>query len=345
MSRSRPDARADADRSHEPLILLKENRPAQAALWRMLSNGRPRSAWLALLYGPSGTGKSHLVRHLVREARRQKPPLRALCVTVADFVGEFDDACLHGRQADFEAKYIDTDLLVLEDLGAIRGRLGAQRTLIVLFDELKRAGARIVVTSSSLPGQIKRLQPRLANRLRGGVCIPLEPLDQSSRLAFARHMAACRQIPVSSEAIEILAREGPSTARELLAALVSLDLGTRTGDREPDAKRVRAHLNSSRPGGPCTLSEVAKAVARFYRVPLAALRASSRRRQASVPRQVAMFLARELSSRPAAAIARYFGRKSHTTVVHACRRTRTLLVKDATLARDVEQLRRQLRPG
>jgi chromosomal replication initiator protein len=209
---------------------------------------------------------------------------------------------------------------------------------------LRRAGGRVVVTCSCLPGELKETLPRLASRLHGGICVAMELLTEPSRLSIAKHLAASRQIPLSSQAAEILAKEGPATPREILAALINLDLESRRNGRTPDASLVRAQLKSSCPGADRSLARIAKAVAKEFGVPSSELRSTARLKSSVLPRQIAMLLARELSGRPSGKIAAYFGRKNHTTVVHACRRCRALIAADPGLSRDVERIRRSLRP-
>lgn len=297
------------------------------------------------LYGPSGVGKSYLAGRFLREARRQAPRLRVIHQTASEFSAAFDDSALRQEQAEFQEQHASAEIFILEDLAALQGRFAAQQMLVAILDELKRSGARFVVTCSSLPGKLSRILPRLASRLRAGVCVPIEPLDEPSRLSFARHLAACRQIPLSAEAIQILAKEGPPTPRELRAALLNFDMQARHNGEALRAPELRAQLRAARVSDEHALSRIAKAVAKAFHVPIADLRSTSRHRKSAVPRQVAMLLGRELSGQPAMAIARFFGRKNHTTVVHACRRTRTLIADDPELARLVECLRRGLRQG
>jgi chromosomal replication initiator protein len=342
-------AREPADRSTsgaaEPLVVVKENRFAHAAVSRLAQAHAGDPVGLVYLYGPSGVGKSHFVRHFVREVRRQIPRLHLITETASEFVANLSVAFSRDGQAEFATEHSAIDLLVLEDLAAIQGRPAAQRMLVLILDDLKRSGGRVIVTCTSLPGQLKSVMPRLASRLRGGLCVPLELLDEASRLAFAKHLAASRQIPLSSQAAEVLARKGPATPREILAALVNLDLGSRHNGRNSDASLVEAQLNAGKAPQDRSLSRIAKAVAEFYGVPLGQLRSAARLKRTVLARQVAMLLARELSGQSAATIARFFGRKNHTTVVHACRRTRALVAADPSLASDVERLRRALRRG
>lgn len=327
----------------EPLVLCEENRMAHAAIGRLVNATDADPLWLVVLSGPSGIGKSHLVRYFLREARRRTPRLRLRAGTASSFVADLSEARLRQEQAEFHAEYSAADVLVLEDLSAIEGRTAAQRLLVVLLDGLKRSGGRALVTCSSLPGQLKRILPRLSNRLHGGLCVSLDLLGETGRRSFAKQLAASRQIPLSAEAADVLSREGPSTPRALLAALVNLEMASSCNRRDSDATLVRAQLGSAKSPIDRSLPRIARVVAEFFDVSLPQLRSSLRQKRLVLPRQVAMLLARELSGRPAAAIARFFGRKNHTTVVHACRRTRDLLAADPVLARDVDRLRRSLR--
>jgi chromosomal replication initiator protein len=341
--KEQPAARESAKRATEPLVLVKENRLAHAAVSRLAQPQSDDPVGLVYLYGPSGVGKSHFARHLVREAHKHAPRLRLLSATTSEFVANLSEAFVREGQAEFEEQHSSVDLLVLEDISAIQGRTPAQRMLVVILDALKRSGGRVMVTCTTLPGKLKNVIPRLASRLRGGLCVPMELLDEASRLNFAKHFAACRQIPLSSQAADVLARKGPATPREILAALVNLDLDARHNDRDSDTRLVEAQLNAAKTPQDRSLTQIAKAVAGFYGVPVSQLRSTARPKRSVLARQVAMLLARELSGQSAQLIARFFGRKNHTTVVHACRRTRTLLAADPSLAHDVERLRRSLR--
>jgi len=330
-------------RSSEPVLVVKENRLAHGALEQLAQAGREGTFDIVYLYGSSGVGKSHLVRQFVRDVQRQNPKLRLANSTASEFAANLSNAHVNQGHAEFEAQHTALDLLVLEDLAGIQGRTAAQKMLVVVLDELKRTGGRVIVTGTSLPGRLKNVIPRLVSRLRGGLCIPIDLLDESSRLSFARHFASSRQIPLAPQTAELLAKRGLATPRELLAAVVNLDLDARRRARPAEATLVEAHVNSDAAPSDRSLAFIAKTVAKFYAVPVSQLRSTARLKRSVLARQVAMLLSRELSGKSSAAIAHFFGRKNHTTVVHACRRTRELVAADPTLAHDLEQLRRVLR--
>jgi chromosomal replication initiator protein len=342
MVSSKTNSSAASSGSSEPLVLVKENQLARASLLR-LGESAGNHPPLVFLHGPAGVGKSHLLRHFVREARRESQRLRVHCTTASEFVGKVSEACDHDEQAELQSRCTAVDLFILEDLSAIEGHRAAQRMLVPLLDDLRRAGGRVIVTCSCLPGELKDTLPRLASRLHGGICVAMELLTEPSRLSIAKRLAASRQIPLSSQAADLLAKEGPATPREILAALINLDLESRRNGRSPDASMVRAQLKSAQPAADRSLARIAKAVAKAFGVPLSQLRSTARLKSSVLPRQIAMLLARELSGRSAGKIAAYFGRKNHTTVVHACRRCRALIAADPGLSRDVERIRRSLR--
>jgi chromosomal replication initiator protein len=345
MARFPQDSDRPSASASEPLVLLKENRLAHSAANRLIGAGEDDGIWLVYLYGPAGVGKSHLVRHFVREARRKTPRRRIVCETAAEYLAAISQAFSRQDRVEFQDRYVEADLLILEDLAALQGRIPAQRMLIAILDELKRAGHRALVTCATRPGGLEKMLPRLINRLRGGLCVPLELLGRTSRLGFATKVAAARQIPLSSQAAAVLAEEGPGTPRELVAALVNLEMRARNGRKDSDDTLMRDHLNSSGTTRAVPLPKIAGAVAEFFRLPVAELRSWGRPKRSTLPRQIAMVLGRELSGQSAAQVARFFGRRNHTTVVHACRRTRILLAGDPALASEVERLRRTLRRG
>ncbi len=345
MARFQHDHDRRAASGSEPLILLKENRLAHSAAHRLFGTPDDDGIWLVYLYGPAGVGKSHLVRHFVREARRKTPRRRVVCETAAEFLAALSQAFSRQDRVEFHDRYAEADLLVLEDLAPLQGRIPAQRMLIAILDDLKRGGRRALVTCATRPGGLEKMLPRFVNRLRGGLCVPLELLGRTSRLGFAKHAAASRQIPLSPRAAAVLADEGPGTPRELLAALVNLEMRARNGRTDSDDSLMRAHLSASHARQAVPLAKIAGAVAEFFKTPVSELRSWGRPKRSTLPRQIAMHLARELSGQSAAQIARFFGRKNHTTVVHACRRTRTLLAGDPAFARDIERLRRMLGCG
>ena len=227
-------------------------RPSRSWLSRKIASrpcrseavGKRPSRWFAWRRLPVRTVGSRQIAFAAAVCPRRTAPRSKLAtariVRPPQFVADLTEAQSRQGQAEFEAEYVALDLLILEDLAGIQGRMSAQRMLVVLMDELKRTGGRMIVTCTSLPGQLKNVIPRLVSRLRGGLCVPLELLDESSRHSFARHFAASRQIPLPPQAAQLLAQKGLTTPRELLAALINFDFGVRRKQHQPGSRLERS---------------------------------------------------------------------------------------------------------
>lgn len=342
MSERRPNQPSLATPA-EHLLVLEENRFAWAALASLHDAAeQPARGRLVYLYGPSGAGKSHLVRQFLRDERRRDPDLRAATVTAGRFAAELAEAS-EARSVDcFQARYRDLQVFVCEDLTGLEYRHETQQQLVAAIDELLSSGGRVVLTSTRAPGELAGVQRRLVNRCYGGTCAAVEAPGPASRAALLAHFALAKQIPLPQDAVDFLAAELPVSPRELRATVDQLDLQARQARTRIDCDFVRRCLESEIKPRSATLAEIARAVARHFGVTIAGLRGQRRAQGVVLPRQCAMFLARQLTAEPMQAIARYFGRRNHTTVLHACRRMRTLASDEPALRQHLAQIHRAL---
>ncbi|MBW3539883.1 MAG: ATP-binding protein [Planctomycetes bacterium] len=331
-----------------PFLVLPENRFAFTAIERLAGSaggegrlGGAREARLVFLCGPAGCGKSHLARYLLRRARSGHAPLSAKSVTAAEFAAELAEASVAGSVPKFQAQYRELDLLVCEDLGGIAGRRESLDQLATLVDTILRGGGRVLLTSRVPPRELADAPPRLVSRCRGGVLAAVQPPELDSRRKLLAQFASFGQTPLGGAAIERLAA-APATPRDLLAALGQLEARARIERVPLDEQLISRHLDGDGEPPAATLADVARAVARHFRVGLARLRNETRERELLVPRRCAMYLARELTGRPLEAIARYFGRRTHSTVVHACQEFLRSMVDDPSLRNDVADVRAAL---
>ena len=222
--KAQPASRESAKRATEPLVLVKENRLAHAAVSRLAQPQSDDPVGLVYLYGPSGVGKSHFVRHLVREAHKQSPRLRLLAATTSEFVAKLSEAFAGERRPSSRNSIRPSISSCSRTFPPSRGALAppadvSRDSRLAEAIGGPRAGDLHVAAGTAQEHHFPPGQP-----FTGRKCVPMELLDEASRLNFAQHFAACRQIPLSSQAAEVLARKGPATPREILAALVNLDL-------------------------------------------------------------------------------------------------------------------------
>lgn len=298
------------------LVMLPENRSAWVAVRRLASALLSESARCPfnplVLHGPPGTGKTLLANVLHERVAADRT---VIFVAAADWLPGDDRATTDARVCD---------LLVIEDLQHLPAR--AAGPMITVIDQRRNRGRPTLVTASPGPGGLD-LPARLMNRLVGGLVVGLAPLSPASRLELMRRLAAQRGITADEAVLTRLARSTSGSARQLLAALRTLEGAGETG-AEPAV------------AGPA-LDQIAKHVGRHYRVALKQLRGRDRHPQTLWPRQVSMYLARKLTGLSLAQIGEYFGR-DHSTVRHACQKVAARARDDVKLPGLLRQIEAEL---
>jgi chromosomal replication initiator protein len=327
-----------------PLTLARfvstpETRSALAAVQEVvahLASRRPeRLPNPLLLYGPSGTGKTHLVTGLATEITRQCPDL-IVRVVPANELGT-------GPSADQSPGPADPlplpDLLIVEDLQHLPA--GAVEPLVQLFDALHARHCPMVFTALHGPQHLPRLSARLASRLAGGLAVGLTALAAPSRLALLTDKAQRRQLAVGREVLAWLA-EHLTGGRQLEGALIRLETLARLHRRPLDVATVAGHFRDQAEASRPTVERIAQRVGGYFRVEPRHLQSRRRSRHVLVPRQVSMYLARQLTGLSLEQIGAYFGGRDHSTVLHACRKVEQALGADAGLQGAVRQLHADL---
>jgi chromosomal replication initiator protein len=338
MSRSRKSRAAGS--GSVPFLVLDENRLA----WTAVNSFRPGDDFSvprpdsALIYGPSGCGKSHLCDLLVASHGDS-----GAIVSAADFAEQVARNYKAANTFDPVSEYSPLDLLILEDVQHLCRHPSAQRVLATLMDDLRRAETTIVCTSNQPPAELKGLIPRLANRFRGGLCVAVRIPGPASRTKLLSHFCSHLQLAIPQPVIRLFANELSVSPRELLGLLFRFDDLATQQRAMPDARLARAFLKQEIAPATITVEDVAKAVARQFGIRLSDMCSQARDHAVAVPRQCAMFLARELTGEHYSKIGNYFGGRSHSTVLHACNRIRQQLDDDAGLRQQLKRARQTLR--
>lgn len=320
-------------------VALPENRFALAAVQRLSGNlvsARYRRLISPLfLHGATGTGKSHLVTALIEDFCRRAPGSTVRLVSAADLNAEtIPEKDLTTVDAD-----ADADLLIVEDLHRLPHR--AAGLLTQLLDRRLAYRLQTVVTASVPPAQMEALPARLLSRLTAGLVVGLEPLSSGSRLALLYEKAQRRHLTVPTDVLAWLA-ENVSGGRQLLGVLDRLETLGRARSQPLSVNRIAEHFRDEVSASRPTVERITRRVSRYYRVDARQLQ--SRRRYANVlmPRQISMYLARQLTPLSLGEIGAYFGGRDHTTVLHACRKVERALARDPGLAGAVRQLQGDL---
>jgi chromosomal replication initiator protein len=316
-------------------IVLPENRAARQAVERvqdcLASRASRRAVNPLFLHGPPGCGKSRLVEELAGSVGRVAPDRIVHVLPAADFATLEEESERDLRQAD---------LLVVEDVQHLPAR--QIESFVRLFDRGHARQQQFVFTASAGPALLGELPARLTSRLAAGLVVALAALSPESRLEYLRRRLDERGLRPADEVVVWLARHGAGSARQLEGAMnrlerLSAGLGRPVGIA--DLGDVFAEdAEARRP----TLERIVEQVGRYFRVAPRQLCSQRRSRAVLVPRQVSMYLARQLTDLSLVQIGAYFGGRDHSTVLHACRKVERAMGDDVELGGAVKRLRADL---
>lgn len=304
-----------------------------------------------LFHGPYGFGKTHLLNALAWEAMRSAPEKRVVYLTAERFTSTFVKALQDKQTQAFKDELRNADLLLIDDVHFVAGKPTTQEELFHTLIALVEDGRRVVMSADRSPTELSEMEPRLRSHLQAGLVCGIEPADRNLRLGILERKLQTlatqgRFVPAArSEVLQFLADRFTDSVRELEGALNTLvarvggDIARLSLDEAQGI--LRPHLSCTE--RKVTVDMIQKAVSEHYGLKQADLISERRARAVARPRQVAMWLAKQITTRSLPDIGRRFGGRDHTTVLHAVRRIEALKEDDAAIARDLEVLLRKLR--
>ncbi|MBC7670759.1 MAG: chromosomal replication initiator protein DnaA, partial [Gemmatimonadaceae bacterium] len=304
-----------------------------------------------LFHGPYGFGKTHLLNALAWEAMRQAPTKRVVYLTAERFLSTFVRAVMDRQTAAFKEELRGADLLIIDDVHFIAGKQSSQEELFHTLTALVEDARRVVFSSDRAPAAMTEMDARLRSHLSAGLVCGLEPADRALRIGILERklQALSRQHgfepTLRAEVLHFLADRFTDSVRELEGALNTLSARAGEGVSRLTLDEVQAILRPHLRAGEkrITIDDIQKATADHYGMKQADLLSERRNRAIARPRQAAMWLAKQLTTRSLPDIGRRFGGRDHTTVLHAVRRIEALRVDDPVLSQDLETLTRKLR--
>jgi chromosomal replication initiator protein len=296
------------------------------------------------LYGGVGLGKTHLMHAIAWAVRESRPNCVMAYMSAETFMYRFIAALRAENTMQFKETLRSVDLLMIDDLQFLIGKDNTQEEFFHTFNALVDAGKQIVVSADKSPSDLSGIEDRLRTRLGCGMVADIHATTYELRLSILQAKTAAAGVEIPARVLEFLAHKITSNVRELEGALNRLiahaNLFGRavTLETAQDVLRdiLRAHDRR------VTIEEIQRKVAEHYNIRLTDMSSARRSRQVARPRQVAMYLAKQLTSRSLPEIGRRFGNRDHTTVMHAVSRVSQLMATDAAFAEDVELLRRML---
>jgi chromosomal replication initiator protein len=284
------------------------------------------------LYGGVGMGKTHLM-HAIGRALVTAGKTRVIYTTSERFTNEVVSGIKHGKMPELRARYRTADVLLIDDIQSLASKDRTQEEFFHTFNELHDAQKQIVISSDCQPKEIDGMVERLRSRFEWGLMADIQPPDLETRMAILQKKAEFEGTTLPPEVCLFIAEKTKSNVRELEGALVKLvafSSLTETPITIGMARQVLKHLLEKQ-DRKITIEAVQKAVAEKYGIKPAQLREKSNRKEIVAPRQVAMFLVKELTHASLPEIGRAFGGKHHTTVIHSIARVAELKPKDPDL--------------
>ncbi len=332
----------------DTFVVGKPNELAHAAA-RRVSEGGPVTFNPLVLYGGVGLGKTHLMHAIAWELRARNPELNVLYLSAEQFMYRFVQALRERKMMDFKHLFRSVDVLMVDDVQFIAGKDSTQEEFFHTFNALVDQNKQIIISADRAPGEIKDLEDRVKSRLQCGLVVDLHPTDYELRLGILQtkvqlHQATYPDLQIADGVLEFLAHRISTNVRVLEGALTRLFAFASLVGREIDMELTQDCLADVLRASErkITVEEIQRKVSDYYNIRLSDIIGPKRLRSYARPRQVAMYLCKQLTSRSLPEIGRRFGGRDHTTIMHGVRRIEELKVTDGQIAEDVEMLRRAL---
>ena len=296
------------------------------------------------IYGGVGLGKTHLI-NAIGNAILDKNPQKKVCYYTSErFINELITSLRCSRMEDFRKKFRSVDVLLIDDIQFIAGKERTQEEFFHTFNELYEAQKQIVVTSDKFPKEIPGLEERLRSRFEWGLIADIQPLDLETKQAILKLKSEKMGIDLPEDVSLFLAGSSTSNVRDLEGYLNRLNLFSRMKSIPISLEMAQETLKDilSKKNQEVSVEEIQKAVASFYNIKVADLKSSKRIKAFILPRQIAMYLSRKITSCSYPDIGAKFGGKDHSTIIHAINKIEKAIEEDYRLQTAIENIKKSL---
>ena len=333
----------DYEFTFDTFIVGPSNKFAHAASLAVAT--KPAALYNPLfIYGNSGLGKTHLLYAICNEISRTYPDMNIIYIKGDDFTNEIIEAIRKGTTPEFRQKYRQADALLVDDIQFIAGKESTQEEFFHTFNALHGAGKQIIISSDKPPKEIARLEERLRSRFEWGLIADIQKPDIETRVAILRKKADSERIAVDDEVLELIAARIESNIRELEGALTRVVAFASLTGRSVDAQLAEEALRdilSVRDPKRITCELIQQAVAEYYGVSVADIVGQKRKREIALPRQVAIYLTREMTEMSLPRIGDAF-KRDHSTIMHSCDKIAEMAKTSAEMAATVDDLKKRI---
>ena len=345
--RESPAVQLDTKFTFETFVAASSNRLAHAAA-QAVAETPGRSYNPLFIYGDSGLGKTHLLHAIGNYVTENYPRRKVLYVTTETFMNDFVDSLRTSTTLTFKRRYRDCDVLLIDDVQFMERKEGLQEEFFHTYNDLKGASKQIVLTSDRPPKSIETLEDRLRSRFLSGLITEIDPPDLETRLAILRSKSLSEHQDVPDDVLEFIASHVKDNIRELEGALTRICAFANL-NKEPislaQAEKVLSDLVLAGEPRRITPQMILDATSASYGFSVEAICGPSRTRPLVTARQVAMYLTRELTDYSYPAIGRVFGKRDHTTVIHAVDKIAGQMQERRQIYEQVTELIQKIRAG
>ena len=296
------------------------------------------------IYGGVGLGKTHLMHAIGHYLIAHGNKVKIHYSSAEIFMNELISAIRQGKSHEFRGKYRNVDVLLIDDVQFLAGKESTQEEFFHTFNSLHGANKQIVVTSDRPPKEIPRLEERLVSRFEWGLVSDIQQPDFETRLAILSKKVEQEKVHTPPDVLSFIADNVKSNIRELEGSLIKLLVHASVYDKEVSVEVASEVLRDFIKHTPkkTNIATIQKVVAQHFRVPVDAMKSKVRTAAYAYPRQVAIYLSREITDRSLTQIGQRFGGRDHTTVIHACQKIKEKIVDDVSLKTTVQQLKKEL---
>ncbi len=329
----------------ENFVVGSGNRFAHAAALAVAES--PAEAYNPLfIYGGVGLGKTHLMQAIGHFIHQNDPEKKILYMTSESFTNELISAIQQKKTFEFREKIRKVDVLMVDDIQFIAGRESTQQEFFNTFNELHNDSKQIILTSDKPPKDIQRLEERLCSRFEWGLVADIQRPDIDTRVAILREKTTQEGIPVPDDVLQLIAGKIDSNIRELegcLTRLVAFSSLVKQPITTELCEQALKEIFDRRRHKQITAELIMQTVSDYYGLTLNDLIGPTRKREITVPRQIAMYLTREMTGMSLPQIGSVFGGRDHTTVMHSCKTVEAGSAGDPNLSMVVEDIKRQVK--
>ena len=299
-----------------------------------------------LIYGGVGLGKTHLMQSIGNRVWQEIPKLKVICITAEEFTNEFIQSIHDKTTQNFKNKYRYVDVLLIDDIHFLQNKLGSQEELFHTFNALYDANKQMVFTCDRPVSELKNLSDRLRSRFERGLNVDLQPPNYETRSAILRKKIEAGRISVPDEVVEIIAKNISTNVRDLEAALTKLvayaELVHKDITLEIAQNQLKDVFSQSKHGN-VTIDNILRVVADYFKLSYNDLKGKKRTKNIALPRQIAMYIARDITEYSTTELGFEFGGRDHTTVMHACQKIEERLKLDPNLESTIQSIVRSIK--